>query len=183
MDARVLDELLAEPYYELPAPKTTGKELFHAGYLDGVLRRHPRLAPEDLVATLTALTACTVAVAVANHRGTEVVAAGGGVRNPVLMRMLTAALDGIPLVTTADLGLPPQAKEAYAFAVLGFLSLHGLAGTIAECTGARHPSILGSLTPGRGALELPVPASVAPARLLVERPVKPGPFAGPGGGA
>jgi anhydro-N-acetylmuramic acid kinase len=66
-----------------------------------------------------------------------------------------------------EFGLPAQGKEGYLFALLGYLSVHGLPGTIASATGAREASILGSLTPGRSPLRLPEPATVAPRRLVV----------------
>ncbi|MEV7979294.1 anhydro-N-acetylmuramic acid kinase [Streptomyces sp. NPDC086519] len=160
----LLEELLAEPYYALPAPKTTGKELFHAGYW----RAPAGLSAEDALATLTGLTARTVAEAVRGVAATEVIASGGGTRNPVLMRMLADLLPKIPVRVSDELGLPAAAKEAYAFAVLGFLTAHGLAGTVPAATGARHPSILGSLTPGRGGLRLPPPAPGPPVRLRIE---------------
>ncbi|MEU9242893.1 anhydro-N-acetylmuramic acid kinase [Streptomyces shenzhenensis] len=160
----LLDELLAEPYYALPAPKTTGKELFHAGYW----RAPAGLSAEDALATLTGLTARTVAEAVRGVAATEVIASGGGTRNPVLMRMLAGLLPGIPVRVSDELGLPAAAKEAYAFAVLGFLTAHGVAGTAPTATGARHPSVLGSLTPGRGGLRLPPPAPGPPVRLRIE---------------
>ncbi|MFE0514710.1 anhydro-N-acetylmuramic acid kinase [Streptomyces sp. NPDC058964] len=163
----LLDRLLAEPYYARPAPKTTGKELFHAGYLraaglDG-------LPVEDVLATLTRLTARTVADAVGSVGATEVIASGGGTRNPVLMAMLRHRLPGVAVRTSDELGLPSAAKEAYAFAVLGFLTAHGLAGTEPASTGARRPSILGSVTPGRDGLRLPRPAPASPVRLVLER--------------
>ena len=167
---QLLARLLAEPYYGAPAPKTTGKELFHLPYLlaalHGLERPAGDLPAEDLVATLTALTARTVADAVRRAGGTEVIAAGGGVQNPTLMAWLAAELGDIPLRTTTALGLPPAAKEAYAFAVLGFLAVHGLPGTVPSCTGARHTSILGHLTPGREPLTHPV-ATTPPVRLTV----------------
>ncbi|MFF4545903.1 anhydro-N-acetylmuramic acid kinase [Streptomyces sp. NPDC001406] len=162
----LLDRLLREPYYTRPAPKTTGKELFHPGYvraagLDG-------LPADDVLATLTQLTARTVADAVRSVGATEVIASGGGTRNPVLMAMLRDRLPGVAVRTSDELGLPSAAKEAYAFAVLGFLTAHGLSGTEPVSTGARHPSVLGSVTPGRGGLRLPAPARHAPVRLEVE---------------
>ncbi|MEU6064198.1 MULTISPECIES: anhydro-N-acetylmuramic acid kinase [Streptomyces] len=162
----LLDLLLSEPYYARPAPKTTGKELFHPGYvraagLDG-------LPADDVLATLTQLTARTVADAVRSVGATEVIASGGGTRNPVLMAMLRDRLPGVAVRTSDELGLPSAAKEAYAFAVLGFLTAHGLAGTEPVSTGARHPSVLGSVTPGRGGLRLPAPVRHAPVRLEVE---------------
>ncbi|WP_433012096.1 anhydro-N-acetylmuramic acid kinase [Kribbella sp. CA-294648] len=151
----LFERLLAEPYYARPAPKSTGKELFHLGYLAEAMSGLPLIGSDDLVATVTALTARTVADAVHAHGGTEVIAAGGGIRNPVLMHMLAEELRGVPLRSTDELGLPSAAKEAYAFAVLGYLTVNGLAGTVPSCTGARHSSVLGSITPGLG----PLPAS------------------------
>lgn len=164
----LLDRLSAEPYYALPAPKTTGKELFHLGYLQEALAGLGRLSAEDVIATLTVLTARTVADAVRAVGATEVIASGGGTRNPVLMRALAALLPGVELRPSDALGLPSAAKEAYAFAVLGFLTVHGLPATDPAGTGARHPSVLGSLTPGRGGLRLPTPARHRPVRLVVE---------------
>ncbi|MFF1743743.1 anhydro-N-acetylmuramic acid kinase [Streptomyces mirabilis] len=163
----LLDRLLAEPYYALPAPKTTGKELFHLGHLRDALTGFGTLTAEDVIATLTRLTARTVADAVRSVGATEVIASGGGTRNPALMAMLGAELPGVPLRTSDALGLPAAAKEAYAFAVLGFLTLHGLTGTDPVSTGARHPSVLGSITPGRGGLRLPPRAGAAPVRLVL----------------
>lgn len=168
VDPALLDVLLAEPYYARPAPKTTGKELFHLPYLHRALAgREP--ATEDLAATLTALTARTVADAVRGVGAEEVVASGGGVRNPELMRLLTAELgDGVPLRTSDAWGMPAAAKEAYAFAVLGWLSVHGLPGTVPSCTGAGKASVLGSLTPGRDGFPGPARPATAPRRLRVE---------------
>ncbi|MFG2602962.1 anhydro-N-acetylmuramic acid kinase [Streptomyces sp. NPDC048514] len=169
VDRGLLERLLAEPYYALPTPKTTGKELFHAGYLraSGML---DGVRPEDALATLTELTARTVAGAVRSVGATEVIASGGGMRNPVLAGRLGRLLAGIPLRASDELGLPAAAKEAYAFAVLGFLTAHGLPGTDPRSTGARHARVLGSLTPGSTGLQLPPPPQRAPERLVVEPP-------------
>ena len=164
----LLERLLAEPYYARPAPKSTGKELFHLGYLAKAMTGLPQIAPDDLVATVTALTAWTVADAVHAHGGTEVIAAGGGIRNPVLMHMLAEELRGVPLRSTDELGLPSAAKEAYAFAVLGFLTVNGLGGTVPSCTGARHSSVLGSITPGVGPLPLSQSPQQAPVALRMD---------------
>lgn len=167
VDDELLAMLLSEPYYALPAPKTTGKELYHADYLADRLRGRARPRLEDLVATLTALTARTVADAV---RGRElVVVSGGGTRNPALMGMLRAQLPGASVSTSDDLGLPSAAKEALAFAVLGALTVHGLPGTLPSCTGARRASVLGAVLPGR--TTPPRILEAAPARLRVVRNV------------
>ncbi|WP_231391781.1 anhydro-N-acetylmuramic acid kinase [Arthrobacter sp. 35W] len=159
----LLERLLAEPYYGRPAPKTTGKELFHLPYLLSALDGLADVAAEDVVATLTLLTARTVAEAVAAVGGSTVIASGGGTRNPALMELLRSELHqrgGTTLQTSADLGLDVMAKEAYAFAVLGYLTLNNLTGTLDGTTGARHPSILGSVTPGRNG----IPAAAAHGR-------------------
>ncbi|WP_112248663.1 anhydro-N-acetylmuramic acid kinase [Kribbella monticola] len=162
----LFERLLAEPYYGRPAPKSTGKELFHLGYLAHAMDGLPEVAPDDLVATVTALTARTVADAVHKYGGTEVIAAGGGIRNPALMHRLAEELgDGVPLRSTDELGLPSVAKEAYAFAVLGFLTVNGLGATVPSCTGARHASVLGSITPGVGPIPLQSSPAVAPVKL------------------
>lgn len=168
--APLLRRLLDEPYYRLPAPKTTGKELFHPGYLRTALDGFGSLAAPDLLATLTRLTARTVAEALRPLGATEVVASGGGTRNPVLMAMLREELAaGTALLDSGALGLPAAGKEAYAFAVLGFLTLHGLPGNAPECTGARGPRVLGSLTPGLRPLRLPPVPARAPVSLVVGR--------------
>ncbi|MEW1959090.1 anhydro-N-acetylmuramic acid kinase [Kineococcus sp. NPDC059986] len=156
VDEGLLEDLLAEPFYAQPPPKTTGKELFHPGYVAG--RLHGRvLAQADLVATLTELTVRTVAAALA---GVEVVvASGGGVRNPVLLAGLRRELSGRVLLSD-DLGCPAGEKEAIAFALLGYAFATGRPGNVPSCTGARGPRVLGRLTPGRR--ELPGPGSATP---------------------
>ncbi|MFE9629674.1 anhydro-N-acetylmuramic acid kinase [Streptomyces sp. NPDC006463] len=167
----LLDRLLAEPYYGLPAPKTTGRELFHSGYLRTALDAVGPLPAPDVLATLTRLTARTVADALRPYGVTEVLASGGGTRNPVLMAALGQELGAAVRLRTSDaVGLPSAAKEAYAFAVLGYLTLHGLPGTAAQCTGAAGPRVLGSLTPGRTPLRLPTPLTRAPHILTVTPP-------------
>ncbi len=89
-------------------------------------------------------------------------------RNPTLTAMLRAELAGTRLRTSEELGLPAAAKEAYAFAVLGYLTLHGLPGNAPGCTGAAGPRLLGSITPGRRPLRLPAPPPTAPHSLSVQ---------------
>ncbi|HJP72702.1 MAG TPA: anhydro-N-acetylmuramic acid kinase [Pseudonocardiaceae bacterium] len=164
----LLDRLLAEPYYARPAPKTTGKELFHLAYLEGILAGLGELAAEDVIATVTELTVRTVADAVLRCGATEVIASGGGTRNPVLMAGIARRLPGVSLSTSDSVGLPSADKEAYAFAVLGFLTAHQLPGTIASCTGARHASVLGAVTPGARPFAWPG-ADRAPVRLVIDQ--------------
>ncbi|MET9888231.1 anhydro-N-acetylmuramic acid kinase [Streptomyces sp. NPDC006430] len=170
----LLERLLAEPYYRMPAPRTTGKELFHADYLRARLAGFGELRPQDLVATVTRLTARTVAEALRPPGATEVFVSGGGVRNPTLMAMLREELEGTTTVRASrELGLEAGAKEAYAFAVLGFLTLHGLPGNAPGCTGAVGPRVLGSLTPGSRGLCLPARTDRAPHVLTVRGPAGP----------
>ncbi|MFJ6153164.1 anhydro-N-acetylmuramic acid kinase [Micromonospora profundi] len=146
---RLLADLLAEPYYAAPPPKSTGKELFHAGYLDRHLAALGEPVPvDDLLATLTELTARVVAAECDRHRVVEVIAGGGGVRNPTLLGRLAALGAGRWTLRGIDeWGVPAQAKEAYAFALLGWLSWHGLPGAIPSVTGATRGAVLGSWTP------------------------------------
>jgi anhydro-N-acetylmuramic acid kinase len=166
VDDALLAQLLAEPYYRLAAPKSTGKELFHANYVaEAVAGR--AIGLDDLLATLTELTARLVADAVKEHGLAELVIAGGGVRNPTLMARIAALSAPARVRLIDEFGLPAQGKEGYLFALLGYLSVHGLPGTIASATGARAGSILGSLTPGREPLRLPEPAAQSPRRMRV----------------
>lgn len=168
---RVLPELLegflAEPFYALAPPKTTGKELFHARYLESVVGSR-EIPLEDLAATLTELTARLVAKSCQDWGLEELVCAGGGVRNPVLMARVAALAPAVRVRPSEDFGLPAQAKEGYLMALLGYLAWHGLEGTIPSATGASRGSILGSLTPGSRPLVLPEPVPAAPSRLVVE---------------
>lgn len=120
------------------------------------------------MATVTELTARTVGDAARRHCLAEVVVSGGGVANPTLMARIRACAPKTLVRPIEEFGIPAAAKEAYAFAVLGFLTAHGLPGTVPACTGAARSSILGSITPGDGPLRLPAPATVRPTRLRVE---------------
>jgi anhydro-N-acetylmuramic acid kinase len=97
-----------------------------------------------------------------------VLVSGGGGRNPVLMQMLTDELGpAVALRSSDEAGLPADAKEAYLFALLGFLTWHGVPATVPSCTGARRPSLLGSVTPGAGPLSMPPPHPRPPVRLHI----------------
>ncbi len=156
VDPELLESLLAHPFFRLPPPRSTGRETFGDVFLDGVVARvPPRDAREwdDLLATLTALTAESVARAFRDHLPAgevgEVVLAGGGARNPALVRALTEALHPLPVRIGADaLGVHPDAREAAAFAILAWAHLRGVPGSLPQVTGAAGPRVLGSLTPG-----------------------------------
>ncbi|MBB5955509.1 anhydro-N-acetylmuramic acid kinase [Saccharothrix tamanrassetensis] len=150
--AELLDRLLADPYYARPAPKSTGKEHFNLAYLDRAVEGLV-LPAEDFLATLTELTARTIADGCAG--ASTVIGSGGGMRNPVLVDSLRKKVN---LRGSDELGLPADGKEAYLAALLGFLTWHGLPANVPAATGASGPRLLGSITPGRGPLRLPDPA-------------------------
>jgi anhydro-N-acetylmuramic acid kinase len=169
VDQALLAALLDEPYYELPPPKSTGKELFHLAYVrERVSGRE--IATDDLLATLTALSAETVAADLKKLGVADLVAAGGGTRNPTLMAELARRLPGLPIETFDVFGIPEAGKEAFVFAIIGFLTVHRLPATVPSCTGARHASILGAVVPGTAPLRLTEGAQ-APSRLVVRTPL------------
>jgi anhydro-N-acetylmuramic acid kinase len=168
VDDHLLARLMADPYYDLPAPKSTGKEYFH---LDHVLTAlGGRALPDaDVIATLTRLTGEVVGRELVRTNVARVLASGGGCDNPVLMRAITDAAPGVRIATTEDLGIPTDLKEAFAFALLGWATWHGLPGNVPAATGAVGPRVLGSITPGVGPLRLPEPLDALPRALVVER--------------
>ncbi len=166
----LLARLKADPFYRRPPPRSTGRELFNESYLralaDGV---RPELSGADICATVTRLLTDLLAAAAYEFGLTELVLSGGGSANLTTLRWLREAVPGAAVLTTDDLGIPVQAKEAVAFAVLGFLSWNGLPGSVTAATGARHPAVLGSIQPGAVPLALPEPAMAPPRYLTVRR--------------
>ncbi|MDR2298868.1 MAG: anhydro-N-acetylmuramic acid kinase [Comamonas sp.] len=151
---RVLPQLLAamltDPYLAQTPPKSTGRDLFHAGWLEQRLQQHAaQAAPMDVQATLTEFTAASCADAIKRFGmgGTELLVCGGGALNTHLMQRLAALLPGVQIGTTAQRGLPPLEVEAAAFAWLARQCLLGLPGNLASVTGARGPRVLGAIYP------------------------------------
>lgn len=169
VNQHLLEALLDEPYYALPAPKSTGKELFNVAYLENVLARTGTgdIGLNDLLATQVELVALTVTDALAPHKVRTVVASGGGIRNRALMDRLATRLGPTALETSDAYGLDPGAKEGFLFALIGFLTWHGLPGTLPDTTGARHCTVAGRITPGAKPLRLPEPAEQMPASLRI----------------
>lgn len=152
VDDMLLEQLLAEPYYALPTPKSTGKELFHLDYVrDHLARRGADLALADVVATLTELTARTVADAIRAAGVDWLLVSGGGVRNPVLLRRIAELLPEVEVRPSDAVGVPSDDKEAVAFALIGWASANGLPGNVPSCTGASGGRVLGRLSPAPGA--------------------------------
>jgi anhydro-N-acetylmuramic acid kinase len=146
VDAVLLERLRADPYFALPAPKSTGRDLFTLGWLDArlcTLRHMP--APVDVQTSLAELTASTVADACHAFDAQEVRVCGGGARNGFLMSRLAALLAPVDVTSTVALGVDPGAVEALAFAWLARERLAGRPGNLPAVTGARGPRVLGAV--------------------------------------
>src|SRR6266576_1591013 len=150
---KVLEALLADPYFAAPPPKSTGRERFGPDYaarlLDDVKRAGG--SDNDAVATATALTVETIARGIERwtpaRPSDELVISGGGARNPRLVELLTTRVAPRPVVPFEGLFFDGEAKEALVFACLGFLTLLGAPGNLPAATGARGPRVLGHITP------------------------------------
>jgi anhydro-N-acetylmuramic acid kinase len=152
---RVLDWALHRPYFRQKPPKTAGREEFGREFVDEFLRRCGRARKQDIVAAATALTARSIGNALRqfviparNSRYRDYFVSGGGARNATLMRMIAAEVErfGMRLRTTDELGLPSEAKEAVAFAVLAYQTWRGEPSNIPSATGASRPAILGKVS-------------------------------------
>lgn len=150
VDAALLAAWLAEPYFGLAPPKSTGRDLFNADWLDRTLARHPGATPpRDVQATLVELSAATVGRACRDFGAERVFVCGGGARNAFMMERLAAHCAPAPVASTQGLGIDPQAVEAAAFAWLAARRIDGLAGNLASVTGARGARVLGLLAEPR----------------------------------
>jgi anhydro-N-acetylmuramic acid kinase len=148
----LFDALLAEPYFGQRPPKTTGREQYGKETLARIIRQgmHERAKPADLVRTATMLTALSIVDAfhrwvLPKVRVDDLVVSGGGAQNPLIMAQLAAALQGIEVVTSDRLGVPSDAKEAFAFALLANETMHGRPSNLPSATGATRPAILGKI--------------------------------------
>src|SRR5204863_2408703 len=146
--AKLLEELLTDPYFGQPPPKSTGRERFGIEYADKLLARVKKAggSDNDAVATATALTAETIARAVAGHAD-EIVVSGGGAKNPAIIERLVTRVQPRAVVLFDQLFFDGEAKEAVAFAFLGHQTVLGKAGNLPAATGARGARILGHITP------------------------------------
>jgi anhydro-N-acetylmuramic acid kinase len=160
--APALSTALRNPYFELKPPRTAGREHFGREYAAKFLtacRRHSN-KPDDAIATATALTAETITASYKrfvlpkmrggdnNMSRVDYIVSGGGARNHTLMAMLAQRLEpmGCELAASDDFGLPVEAKEAVAFALLAWQTWHRLPGNLPAATGAKHQAILGQVT-------------------------------------
>lgn len=160
VDEPLLDALLADAYYALPAPKSTGKEHFHLDYVRAAVAAQGRAIPvADLVRTLTELTVRTVAADIRRAGIGFLAVSGGGCRNPLILQGLRDALPEVAVVLADELGASADAKEAILFALIGWCTMHGVPAVVPGGTGAREPRILGTITPGAGPLRMPEPVA------------------------
>jgi len=147
VDRALLRRLLADGYYRRKPPKSAGREQYGAGFVARM--RASGLPLRDLVATATALTAATVAMAVAPFArdcAADLIVSGGGAHNPQLMGLLAAFLPGVAISTSADYGVDIDAKEAIAFALLARETWLGRPSNLPSATGARRDVVLGDIT-------------------------------------
>ncbi len=174
VDDELLADLLANPYFRVQPPKSTGRELFGAQFAEPYIDRARASGHSvaDLVATLTAFTAHSIADQYRRFlpgRPDEVVVGGGGSRNPYLMRLLSGLLDPAQIRLHEDFGLPSLGREAVYFALMGHEALFGRPNTVPSCTGALRSVVMGKIVPGQNyrALVAQVATSTArPARRL-----------------
>ncbi len=148
---RLLELLLTEPYFALPPPKSTGRELFNLYWLDAYIARLTETpATETVQRTLCELTAVSIAQALAKNAPDtrELLVCGGGAHNPLIMERLTERLRPIEVRSTQSVGFDPDWVEAAAFAWLAARTMDGLSGNLPSVTGASHPVILGAIYRG-----------------------------------
>ncbi len=158
----LLAELLRHPFFLQPPPKSAGREQFGTAFVEKILAwgRRNRARSEDLVRTATLLTPISILDAwrrwaeplLGRHEPVDFIVSGGGVHNPLILAQLAAGLTTrqgrtVRLLRSAELGMPEDAKEAFAFAVLAYESYHGRATNLPRATGARRAVVLGKLVP------------------------------------
>lgn len=150
----VVEAAMRDPYFAAPPPKSTGRELFTPEYIASFIQQCRAVRAEatasDIIATAVALTARSIADSYTRFLPEpvrDVVISGGGAKNPVLVEALQRLLPGQQVVPFDALYFDGEAKEAVAFALLGFLHLEGIPGNVPAATGAAGPRILGKLTP------------------------------------
>ncbi len=148
--APLLEAMLRDDYFQRPPPKSTGPEYFSCDWLDRHLKRFPAIPPQDIQATLVALTCETISRALLAHAPNtqRVLVCGGGNHNRTLMMQLEQGLKPRPVESTRAYGLDPDWVEAIAFAWLARRTLQGLPGNLPDVTGARHAAILGGIYRG-----------------------------------
>jgi anhydro-N-acetylmuramic acid kinase len=151
----MLEQLMREPYLSKKPPKTAGREEFGRAYAEKWIswgKKH-RAKPADIVRTATVFTSLSIADAFRRFvfpraRVHELIVAGGGANNPLIMAQLAAALPRIQIVSSAERGIPTEVKEAFAFAILAYEAFHNRPNNLPSATGASHPVVMGKSVHG-----------------------------------
>ncbi len=143
----LLNDMLNEPYFSLPPPKSSGRDLFNSTWLQG--RLDGKEAPEDVQATLLELTCRSISLSIVQHcsGAQEIYLCGGGAHNLTLSARLNTLLPNCSIQTTDTLGVDGDYLEAIAFAWLAQQTLHRHPANLPQVTGAAHPCILGAIYP------------------------------------
>ena len=151
----LLDRLMREPYFRKPPPKTAGREQFGRAHAEKLIAwgKKCRARPEDLVRTATWITSISIADALRQFvlpraHIDQMIVSGGGARNPLMMAQLAAMLPDLEILPSSRFGVPSEAKEAFAFAVLAYEAFHGRANNLPSATGAKRRVVMGKLVSG-----------------------------------
>lgn len=151
MDESLLGQMLAEPYFRALPPKSTGRDLFHPGWLQSLLDAYGNAQPQpvDIQATLATLTATAIAQDVQRYapEARRLIVCGGGAHNDFVMTTMANQLPGVLVQTTGDFGVPVSQVEAIAFAWLARQCTRRAPGNVATVTGAAGPRVLGAIYP------------------------------------
>jgi anhydro-N-acetylmuramic acid kinase len=156
LNGRTIPELLIrlmhEPYLRKKPPKSAGREQFGQDYAQQLLTwgKQHHAGPADLVRTTTVFTSLSIADAfrrfiLPRTHVEELIVAGGGACNPLMMAQLAASLPGIEVIPASKFGVPPEAKEAFGFALLAYETYHGRPSNLPSATGAKHAAVLGKI--------------------------------------
>jgi anhydro-N-acetylmuramic acid kinase len=149
----LFDELMRDPYFRQKPPKSTGREYYGDAYVKKVLalgERH-RAKPADVIRAATFLTPLSIVDALSSFvlpkvKIHQLIVSGGGARNPLILAQLEAALPKIEILPSSKFGVPENAKEAFAFALLAYECIHQRPANLPSATGARGPAILGKIS-------------------------------------
>ncbi len=149
----LVNELMRDPYLKQAPPKSTGREYYGRAYVKNVLAlgRRYQAKPADLIRGATIFTSLSIVDALhrfvlPRHEIHQLVVSGGGARNPLILAQLSAALPEIDILPSAQLGVPEDAKEAFAFALMAYETHHQRPANLPSATGARGPAILGKIS-------------------------------------
>jgi anhydro-N-acetylmuramic acid kinase len=151
----LLKKLMREPYLRKAPPKTAGREQFGQAYAEGLIgwgKKH-RVRKEDLIRTATVFTSLSIAAGLKRFvlpqtRAEELILSGGGAKNPMIVAELAMALPEMEISLSSRFGVPEEAKEAFAFAVLAYEAFHGRTNNLPRATGAKRAVVMGKMVRG-----------------------------------